>query len=101
MRVRRHDRHTFTPELVELMIDVASEPTQDTTTRSNALRDCVKELPERSREFLQIRYAQQQSIRDVAEKTGRSEGAVKGIYLRIRRALEHCIDRKLAAEAKL
>ena len=101
MRVRRRDRHTFSPEIVELMIDVAVERSQDTSTRSNALRDCIKELPERSREFLRIRYSQQQSIRDVAEKTGRSVDAVKSLYLRIRRALGRCIDRKVAAEARL
>ena len=101
MRVRRRDRHTFSPETVELMIDVAVERSQDTSTRSNALRDCIKELPERSREFLRIRYSQQQSIRAVAEKTGRSVDAVKSLYLRIRRALARCIDRKVAAEARL
>lgn len=101
MRVRRRDRHTFSPEVVELMIDVAVERAQETTARSDALRDCIKELPERSREFLQIRYAQRQSIRDVAEKTGRSVDAVKSLYLRIRRLLGRCIDRKVAAAARV
>ena len=101
MRVRRRDRHTFSPEVVELMVDMAVERSQDVTARSRALCECIKELPERSREFLQIRYAQRQSIREVAEKTGRSVEAVKSLYLRIRRTLVRCIERKVAAEARL
>lgn len=100
MRVRRRDRHTFSPEVVELMADVAAEGAEEISTRCHALRECIKELPEPSREFLRIRYAQDHSIKQVADMTGRSVDAVKSLYLRIRRALERCIDRKLAAETR-
>ena len=100
MRARRRDRHTFTPEVVELMVDMAIERSRDATARSRALNECIKELPDRSREFLQIRYAQQQSIRQVAEKTGRSIDAVKSLYLRIRRTLEGCVNRKVSQETR-
>jgi RNA polymerase sigma-70 factor (ECF subfamily) len=99
MRTRRRDRHTFSFELVELMLDVAVERSPQMADRSLALRDCIKEMSEPNREFLRIRYGQNQSIREVAEKTGRSIESVKSLYLRIRRALERCIDRKMAAEA--
>ncbi|QDU53907.1 sigma-70 family RNA polymerase sigma factor [Aeoliella mucimassa] len=101
MRKKRRDRHTFSPEVVELLMDVAAHRTSETSCRSRALMECIKELPERNREFLQIRYAQQQSVRQVASKTGRTVEAVKSLYLRIRRALEHCIDRRLALEERL
>ena len=100
LRVRRRDRHTFSPELVELMVDVAAERSQELQVRSSALYECIKLLPERSREFLRVRYAQQQSIKEVAEKTGRSLDAVKSLYLRIRKSLELCIDRRVAAETR-
>jgi RNA polymerase sigma-70 factor, ECF subfamily len=100
MRARRRERHAFCPELVELMVDVASERSTEVTARSDALRECIKNLPERSREFLRIRYAQDQSIKQISEKTGRSIDAVKSLYLRIRRSLERCIDRRIAAEVR-
>lgn len=100
IRKRRRDRHTFSPELVELMVDVAVQRGPELPKRSSALYECIKKLPERSREFLQIRYAQQQSIKQIAEKTGRSVDAVKSVYLRIRRALQRCIDRRVAAETR-
>lgn len=101
MRKRRRDRHTFSPEVVELLMDVAAERTPESSRRSRALMDCIKELSERNQEFLRIRYAQQQSISQVAAKTGRTVDAVKTLYLRIRKALEHCIDRRLAMEDRL
>src|SRR5882757_955755 len=99
MRQRRRDRHVFCPEVVELMVDTAIERSGELSPRSDALRQCIKELPERSREFLRIRYAQQQSVKQISEKTGRSIDAVKSLYHRIRVALGRCIDRKVAANS--
>lgn len=100
MRARRRDRHVFRPEVVDLMVDAAIEQSYEVSGRSEALRECIKELPERSREFLRIRYAQEQSVKQISEKTGRSVDAVKSLYHRIRVALAECIERKLAAEAR-
>jgi RNA polymerase sigma-70 factor (ECF subfamily) len=100
MRARRRDRHVFHPEVVEMMVDVAIQRSAGLSMRSEALRDCIKELPERSRNFLRIRYAQEQTVKQVSEKTGRSVDAVKSLYQRIRMKLGQCIDRKLAAEAR-
>lgn len=99
MRSRRRDRHVFCPEVVEMMVDTAIARSADRPVRSVALRQCIKELPERSREFLQIRYAQEQSVQQISEKTGRSIDAVKSLYHRIRIALARCIDRKVAANS--
>jgi RNA polymerase sigma-70 factor (ECF subfamily) len=100
MRARRRDRHVFRPEVVELMVDTAIERSERISQRSEALRECIKELPERSREFLRIRYAQEQSVKQISEKTGCSIEAVKSLYYRIRLALGSCIDRKLAADSR-
>jgi RNA polymerase sigma-70 factor, ECF subfamily len=100
MRARRRDRHVFCPEVVELMVDTAIERSAELTPRSDALRQCIKELPERSREFLRIRYAQEQSVKQISEKTGRSIDAVKSLYHRIRIALARCIDRKVAGNSR-
>jgi RNA polymerase sigma-70 factor (ECF subfamily) len=100
MRARRRDRHVFRPEVVELMVDMAIERSSGLSGRNEALRECIKELPERSREFLRVRYAQEQSVKQISEKTGRSVEAVKSLYHRIRVTLGRCIDRKLAADSR-
>jgi RNA polymerase sigma-70 factor, ECF subfamily len=100
MRARKRDRHVFRTEVVDLMLDVAIERSVNISERGEALRDCIKELPERSREFLRIRYAQEQSVKQISEKTGRSVDAVKSLYHRIRVTLGQCIDRKVTAESR-
>lgn len=101
LRARRQDRHVLlSPEVVELMYDMAIDRSSGCSQRGEALRDCVKQLPERSLEFLRIRYAQNQSIEQISAKTGRSIESVKSLYHRIRMKLAHCIDRKLAVESR-
>ena len=100
LRSRRRDRHIFSPELVDQMIDAATEQAGDVEVRSRALRECIQALSERNREFLRIRYAQEHSIQQIAAKTGRSLEAVKSLYHRIRRSIERCIDRKVARDCR-
>lgn len=100
MRKQRRDRHVFRPEVMELMVEVAMERSPGISTRSEALRECIKELSESNREFLRIRYAQEQSVKQVAEKTGRTVEGVKSLYYRIRTSLARCIDRKVASELR-
>jgi len=100
LRKQRRDRHRFSSELVALMTDVALERSAGLTDRTQALDVCIKQLPERSRELLAIRYAPERSVAEVAEMTGRTVDAVKSVYLRIRRTLSDCIERKLAIEQR-
>ncbi|WP_197529634.1 sigma-70 family RNA polymerase sigma factor [Botrimarina mediterranea] len=100
LRKRRRDRHQFSSEVVELMVDMAIQRSSNLSQRSEALMDCIKELPERSRHFLAIRYASDRSVSEVAEISGRTVEAVKSVFLRIRRSLEECIDRRLTSEAR-
>ena len=98
MRTRKRDRHVFRSDLVELMADVAYERSGGIAGRLDALRECIKKLPEPSRELLAIRYSHDHSIDQVAEKTGRTPGAVRMLFCRIRRRLNECITRRLAAQ---
>jgi RNA polymerase sigma-70 factor (ECF subfamily) len=101
VRARRHDRHVLlSPEVVELMCDMAIERSSTISQRAEAFQECVKQLPERSLEFLRIRYAQNQSIEQISAKTGRSIGSVKSLYHRIRVKLGECIERKVAVESR-
>jgi RNA polymerase sigma-70 factor (ECF subfamily) len=99
LRTRRRDRHVFSPELVEMMITVAEGRSQGLESRSEALRECIKKMSEKNREFLRIRYAQDQNIKQISEKTGRSIESVKSLYHRIRKAIERCVQRQMTQEA--
>jgi RNA polymerase sigma-70 factor, ECF subfamily len=66
--------------------------------RQDFLRECLKEVPERSRKILALKYAKGQPSRAIAGRTGMRVEAVDVLLSRIRRALQHCMDRKLAHE---
>ena len=66
--------------------------------RQDLLHDCLKEVPEWSRQVLSLKYGQGRPSRAIATRTGMSVEAVDMLLSRIRRALQACVDRKLAHE---
>lgn len=94
-RDSKRDRHVFSQEVVELMTDAAIEGSADIQDRRAALKECVKSLSEKNRELLLIRYNQDRSLKQVADMTGRTVDAVKSLFLRIRKSLARCIERRL------
>ena len=65
--------------------------------RRQILRDCLKSVPDRGRKVLGLKYAQGRISRDIARETGMQVGAVDMLLSRLRRALQECVSRKLAA----
>lgn len=85
-------------ELVNLLAeDVAREASRVNETQA-ALRNCLGTLPSNSRELLDLRYFKAQKLKAIAATLNRTEKAVNVALLRIRRALEECVRKRLAAE---
>lgn len=98
-RDRGRDRHVFFSE--ELMTQLAGEVQEDLDTladRRTALQGCLAKLTERQRWLIAQRYSPENSIKVIAEMTGRSAGAVATAVYRVRNALRDCVTRRLAAE---
>ena len=67
--------------------------------RSQALRDWLNELPEKSRELLKLRYFDGQRCKEVATVLGTKLDAVYKRLSRLHQALKKCIETKLAQPA--
>jgi len=65
--------------------------------RQTILRDCMKSLPDRSRNVLALKYGEGRGSREIAKSTGLQVGAVDMLLSRTRRALQECVTRKLAS----
>lgn len=63
-----------------------------------ALRACLKQLPEHSRGALELRYAQGKSRGEMAGLLKMSEDGIKTLLRRIRTVLGDCIRRRLGLE---
>lgn len=67
---------------VQEMADVPDTREQADIERRVLLFQLVDRLPELQRQVIRMRFAEERSIRDIAEALGRSEGAVKQLQLR-------------------
>ena len=65
----------------------ADEPAIEDSERRAQLYRLVRELPEDQRKVVVRRFAEQRSIREIANELGRSEGAVKQLQFRALAAL--------------
>lgn len=91
------DRHVFDDSLVELLAAEHGDPEEARMNLDQALESCLRELPEKQRQLILARYAPGASVRDLAAARKQTPTATSLVLLRIRKALELCIERKLAA----
>ncbi|TAE78425.1 MAG: sigma-70 family RNA polymerase sigma factor [Verrucomicrobia bacterium] len=90
------DRHVFDDSLVEILAAEhrVADPAEGDLER--ALDGCLRELPDRQRQLILARYAPGASVRELAAERKQSPTALSLALLRIRKALEQCVERKLA-----
>lgn len=70
-------------------------------TRKDYLRDCLDTIPATQRELVRGYYFGDQSVDELAARTGRTSDAVYKALQRIRATLLACVERKLGAESAL
>jgi RNA polymerase sigma-70 factor (ECF subfamily) len=91
------ERVIFSDEFVDSVADRALEIQNEFPERAKALQKCVEQLPQNQRELLRLRYDERRSVVSVAKVVNKPiEGVYKALS-RIRRALHHCINARLAA----
>ena len=88
------DRHVFDDELVEILA-AENEQEPDPIDLAEALEHCLSELPDRQRKLILDRYQPGATVQDLASARSKSPTALSLSLLRIRKALELCIERKL------
>jgi RNA polymerase sigma-70 factor (ECF subfamily) len=64
--------------------------------RMEALQNCIKKLPEESRQILRLRYQQSHNIKEVAEKIEKPIHNVYKLVSKIHCFLQQCIERNLS-----
>ena len=98
-RDRSRDRHVFTEELALLMLQSAETEKVDLVDRQAALRQCIAQLPQTSREMVAMRYESRTSIAAMATRMERTENAIKSALVRIRKALAECITKRMEVDS--
>jgi RNA polymerase sigma-70 factor (ECF subfamily) len=94
-RDQRRDRLVFDEDVIQAMADKIEEAATAFDHRREALAGCMKKLDQRQRALLHDHYTASQSLREIAEASGRNLSAVKMTLLRIRQQLSACIEREI------
>ena len=95
-RQRLQSRFVFDPDVVEMMSTEASNLTDESSGRGEALERCLEKLSDANRHTITEYYSHGLSIADLAGEIGKSPAAVKVILLRLRAKLRECIEGQLS-----
>ena len=60
--------------------------------RVDALRDCLKKLPETSRQVIKMRYSENLTIKSIAIQLGRSIPGMYKAMMKIQNSLQDCVE---------
>ena len=94
-RDQKRDRLVFDEDVIHSMAEDTQGIAIAFDERREALARCMKKLDQKQTSLLHDHYTVNQSLREIAEASGRSLSAVKMTLLRIRQQLSACIEREL------
>jgi RNA polymerase sigma-70 factor, ECF subfamily len=97
---RGRDKLRFGEEVSNRLAAVAVAEADELTAGMDALDFCKKQLNERDRDLIELRYQPGATTASTAAAVGRSAAAVYKAIVRIRRTLYECIQRAQRREAR-
>lgn len=97
---RRHARSklSFSDEFLDAVADDIEERSDVLEARRHALQSCMGKLKKKDRELIELRYRSQDEAQEIAKQLGRPANSVYQSIGRIRKTLQDCIERTVAAE---
>jgi RNA polymerase sigma-70 factor (ECF subfamily) len=90
----------FAPETIRAVLDAFERTEEDAADRADALRECIRLLPEKSRHLLALRYEENLPGEEIARRVSGSLEAIYQSLSRIRARLQECIRRRLALQER-
>jgi len=90
-------KYTFSEETVRRLVQ-EQPPLERDVALTEALDECLQGLSDDQRELVRLRYYTGESLKEVAERAGKSPGAIYKQIQRIREVLQRCVAKRLAQE---
>ena len=97
-QTHRRDRLRFGDDLLDTLAAERSAGEGLLQARRSALPDCMKKLPAGDRELIELRYAGEETVLEIAQRTGRQSNTLYKALERIRRTLMKCIEDAVTEE---
>jgi RNA polymerase sigma-70 factor (ECF subfamily) len=96
-KLREHLRRRSGVSVDEAFFDgleSAFDAVRDPDVRKDALRRCLEEIQDRTRQMLVWRYEEGLTAAAIAQRTGQSRAGVNSLLQRVREILRECVDRR-------
>jgi RNA polymerase sigma-70 factor (ECF subfamily) len=90
----------FAPQTIQAVLDAYERTEVDPLDRAEALRQCLRLLPEKSRRLLALRYEENLPCDQIALRLAGSLEAIYQSLSRLRGRLEECIRRRLSLQER-
>jgi RNA polymerase sigma-70 factor (ECF subfamily) len=98
LRKRKRAPELLDPSVLELLEDHWRAGDGAPAPARKALRECVERLSPYARQLIRLRYVEELSAQDVAERLNRSPNTIYVALSRTYRHLADCVERRLARE---
>jgi RNA polymerase sigma-70 factor (ECF subfamily) len=96
-RTMGRERVLFDEELLGKMASTAELRSDYFENRREALRECMRRLPEKLRAILAERYVDQETVAKIARERGATANAVSQQLFRAKTSLMKCVSQRLAS----
>lgn len=93
----KRDKLRFSDAFLEAVAREASDSASTLEQRQRLLARCIERLGQQHREVLHLRYYAGLPIEKIAERVGRTDGALYRLLSRIRHSLSECVNENLAS----
>jgi len=90
------DRHVFSPELLATLAEEAAAETDRRQEERRALEHCIEQLPRKQRDLIRAAYGPGVTIKETAERLGRTATSLYKVLNRLRLLLLKCIQANIA-----
>ena len=94
-RTMGRERILFDDDLLEKMASTAERRSDYFEDRRDALKECMKRLPEKLRVMLTERYVDQKGVNRIAQESGTTANAISQQLFRAKTNLMKCMSRRL------
>ena len=95
---KKRGRFHFDNKILESLKDIACSKIDEADRRVEFLRGCIKQLTEKDRKFIELRYNQNLKTNAIANRVGLSTNVAYRAMAKIHGLLQLCIQRRMREE---
>ncbi len=96
LRKSKKYQHRLSLEMIQDISDIAEPEAEAVDGRLQILRNCLYKLDRLNRSLLSLRYQQNVSVKEIAQRKGVSTGAMYRRLTKVFEVLRRCINRSIA-----